>query len=185
MLAVAAVVKGGCRILQYRNKMASSSLRRTQALALARYCKDMDVLLIVNDDIELAMEVGADGVHLGGSDGDWAAARTLIGPTRLLGASCYADLALARKAVAAGADYVAFGAVYPSTTKPAATRVSLQVLAQACRELPCPVAAIGGITLANASAVMATGVSLLAVISDVFERPDIALQASEFQSLFV
>jgi thiamine-phosphate pyrophosphorylase len=184
LVAVAAAVSGGCRIVQYRNKTASATLRREQAAALASFCKASAVCLIINDDVELALAVNAGGVHLGGDDGDLAAARARLGSQRLLGASCYADLHRARKAVCAGADYVAFGAVYPSPTKPAACRASFELLREARRELDCPIVAIGGITIDNSAPIVASGADMLAVITDLFECPDIANRARQFQSVF-
>jgi thiamine-phosphate pyrophosphorylase len=184
LAAAVAACAGGCRWLQYRNKSAPPDLRRIQAAALASFCRDSGMQLIVNDDLELALAVDAAGVHLGGEDGDLTMARERLGPRRLLGASCYADLGRAQRAVAAGADYVAFGAVYASPTKPAASRASLDLLRQARREIERPIAAIGGITADNAAPVIAAGADLLAVISDLFEHPDIAQRAGKFQSLF-
>lgn len=184
LVAVGAALKGGCRIVQYRNKRAVDAVRREQAAALAALCRMSGASLIINDDVGLALAVDAAGVHLGVADGDLALARARLGPKRLLGASCYADLDLARKAVAAGADYVAFGAVYPSPTKPAATRASLDLLRDARRELDCPVAAIGGITVDNSGSVVAAGADMLAVITDLFDCPDIASRAAQFQKVF-
>ena len=184
LLYAGAVYQGGGRILQYRNKKANADLKNTQAAVLAKFCKTIGLSLIINDDVDLALAVNADGVHLGGSDGDLIAARQRMGSQRLLGASCYANLAAAQQAVAAGVDYVAFGAIYPSASKPDARRASLNFLATARRDLSCPIAAIGGITLLNAPPVLAAGADLLAVITDLSEAPDLALRASEFQSLF-
>jgi thiamine-phosphate pyrophosphorylase len=147
-----------------------------------RLCREFSVPVIVNDDVELALEVEADGVHLGRDDGDLAAARRRLGK-RLLGASCYNDLSLARAAVAAGADYVAFGSVFASTTKPAAVRAPLTLFKEASG-LGVPLAAIGGITLENAAALVAAGASLLAVISDLFDAPDIRARARQYGKLF-
>jgi thiamine-phosphate pyrophosphorylase len=129
------------------------------------------VPLIINDDLALALAIGADGVHLGRDDGDPAEARRALGPGRILGVSCYDEWARAEAGAAAGVDYLAFGAVYPSPTKPHAPRAGLELLARAKRELGLPVAAIGGITLDNAPPLIAAGASLLAVISDVFSAP--------------
>ena len=135
---------------------------------------------IVNDDVELALAVRADGVHLGREDGDLAAARARL-PGRLLGASCYDRPELARRAVAAGADYVAFGSVFPSPTKPAADRAPLALFAL---ELGVPKVAIGGITLENAPQVLAAGADCVAVITDLFDAPDVAARARAYGRLF-
>lgn len=180
---VGQVLAGGCRYVQYRDKTADAVLRSERALALNQLCRTHGAALLINDDVALALAVDAAGVHLGRDDGDLVAARTALGPKRLLGASCYADLALAERAVACGADYVAFGAVYGSPTKPQAVQAPLALLGQA-RRLGRPVCAIGGITLARAPEVLAAGADLLAVITDVFAAPDIAVRASAFNALF-
>src|SRR5512145_2352415 len=115
---VEAALAGGCRLLQYRDKLSDMPERVARASALRQLTRRFGARLLINDDLALAMLIGADGVHLGQEDGNLVAARAILGPTRLLGASCYADFVCARQAVAAGADYVAFGAVYPSPTKP-------------------------------------------------------------------
>ena len=154
------------------------------AHTLGALCRRYGTGFIVNDDLALALRVDADGVHLGGSDGDLIAARQVLGPGKLLGASCYADFELARAAVAAGADYVAFGAVYPSPTKPQALRAPLELFTRCRSELRIPACAIGGITLDKAPALIAAGADLLAVITDLFAAPDIESRARAFQHLF-
>ena len=181
---VEAALRGGARLLQYRDKQSTPAQREAMAPVLCALCRRYGTGFIVNDDLALALRIDADGVHLGGSDGDLATARQALGPGKLLGASCYADFELARAAVAAGADYVAFGAVYPSPTKPQAVRAPLDLLARCRTELKIPACAIGGITLANASPVVAAGADLLAVITDLFAAPDIESQARAFQHLF-
>lgn len=181
---VEAALRGGIRLLQYRDKQRSSSGREEMALALCALCRRYGTGFIVNDDLALALRVDADGVHLGGNDGDLVAARKALVRGKLLGASCYADFELARAAVAAGADYVAFGAVYPSPTKPQAVRAPLGLFARSRAELHIPACAIGGITLDNASPLVAAGADLLAVITDLFGAPDIETRASNFQQLF-
>ena len=134
-------------LLQYRNKAAGPELRRRQALALAEACARAGVPLVVNDDWRLALEVGAPGAHLGEDDGDLRLARREA-PGLWLGASCYDQLERARQAVAAGADYVAFGAFFPSGTKPGARRASPGLLRDSAA-LGCTRVAIGGITPDN------------------------------------
>ena len=184
---VDAVLRGGARLVQYRDKTHDDAQRLEIASALRALCHRYGARLIVNDDVALALAVDADGVHLGAHDGDLAQARRALGPGRLLGASCYADFALARHAQAAGADYVAFGAVYPSPTKPYAVRAPLSLFAR-CRaelaDLDIVSCAIGGITLGNAPAVVGAGAGLIAVISDLFTAPDIGARAAQFCQLY-
>jgi thiamine-phosphate pyrophosphorylase len=172
----------GWAALQYRNKLAGAAQRAVEARALAELCTNYGVPLIVNDDVELALASGADGAHLGAHDGDLAQARGRLG-TRLLGASCYDRLDLARRAVAAGADYVAFGSVFPSPTKPGAVRAPLALFAQA-RALGVPLVAIGGITLENSAEIIRAGADCVAVISALFDAPDPAARARALTELF-
>ena len=177
--SVAQALEGGIAMLQYRRK---GGQQIDEANTLARMCRERDVLFIVNDDIALALACGADGVHLGRDDGELVAARTRLGG-KLLGASCYDSLAAARAAVAAGADYVAFGSVFPSPTKPAAVRAPLALFGEA-RALGVPLVAIGGITLQNAPQLLAAGADSVAVVSDLFEAPAIAERARAYGMLF-
>ena len=173
-------LKAGVALLQYRNKAISKDKRLLQAKQLAPLARGYGVPFIVNDDVEIALAVGANGAHLGKDDGELAAARAKL-PGKILGASCYADLDKARAAVRAGADYVAFGSVFPSPTKPDAVRAPLSLFGHA---LGVPLCAIGGITIENAPQLVAAGASLLAVISDLFEAPDIAARAGQYRRLF-
>ncbi|QID16903.1 thiamine phosphate synthase [Nitrogeniibacter mangrovi] len=170
-------------VLQYRNKTLDAAGRRTQAEALLRRCRGAGVPFIVNDDLELALAIDADGVHVGRDDGDVAALRARLGAQRLLGVSCYNEWSRAEAAVAAGADCVAFGAMFPSTTKPGAVPAAPELLTRA-RALGVGVVAIGGITLENAPALVAAGAHQLAVISDVFEAPDPCARARAYAALF-
>lgn len=184
---VAKLHAGGGRWLQYRNKAASPSLRKTQAAQLAEFCKLCGMQLIINDDLDLAISVGADGVHLGGDDcalSDLQAARRRLGPERVLGVSCYDEVDRAVAAAAAGADYVAMGAMFASRTKPEARHASLDLLREAKVRTNIALVAIGGITLANAPQVIQAGADMLAVITDLFDAPDIAIRAQEYQQLF-
>jgi len=173
---VRAALEGGIALLQYRNKSGT----REEVKTIARLARDHRVPLIVNDDVELALAVDADGAHLGRDDGDFSVARKKL-KGRILGASCYDRLDLARAAVAAGADYVAFGSVFASPTKPGAVRAPLSLFKN---DLGVPKCAIGGVTLANAPQVIAAGADLLAVISDVFDAPDIAARCRAYGRLF-
>jgi len=177
-------LQGGVRLLQYRNKTAAAPLRREQATRLLALCRKFGAKLIINDDLVLALAIGADGAHLGREDGDLAAARLALGPDKLLGVSCYDDLSRAREAARSGADYVAFGSFFASSTKPGAVRASLDLLLQARAELDLPIAAIGGINVANAPQLIAHGADLLAVITDLFEAPDIGARVAAYDALF-
>ena len=174
------VLKAGVAMLQYRNKALSKDKRLLQARELAPLARGYGVPFIVNDDLDIALTVAANGVHIGKDDSDLAAARAQL-PGKILGASCYDNLDKARAAVRAGADYVAFGSVYPSPTKPDAVRAPLALFRH---DLGVPRCAIGGITLENAAALVAAGASLLAVISDVFDAPDIGARAAAYRKLF-
>jgi thiamine-phosphate pyrophosphorylase len=173
-------LKAGVVMLQYRNKMISKDKRLLQAKALAPLARGYGVPFIVNDDVEIALVVGANGVHLGKDDGDLALARSKL-PGKILGASCYDSLDNARAAIRAGADYIAFGSVFPSPTKPEAVRAPLSLFKN---DLGVPLCAIGGVTLDNAPTLIAAGASLLAVLSDLFDAPDIGERAAAYRKLF-
>ena len=175
-------LEGGLALLQYRNKTASRKVRLMQAARIAELARRHGVPLIVNDDVELALRIDAHGVHLGRDDGDLASARRQL-PGRILGVSCYDRLELAQAALAAGADYVAFGSVYASGTKPGAVRAPLSLFG-AARALGVPLCAIGGITAENAPQLVAAGADLLAVIVDLFDAPDIAERARQYAKVF-
>lgn len=167
-------------LLQLRDKSADPARRLRLAQALAERCRAAGTGLIINDDLPLALAVDAAGVHLGADDGDLAAARAALDARRpglILGASCYAELGRAERA-APFADYLAFGAVYPSPTKPHAVTAPLELFA-AARPLAKPLCAIGGITAANAAPVLAAGADLLAVVSEIFGATDHDRQASD------
>lgn len=184
LLRVRAALTGGARVLQYRNKTASPALRSIQARALQQLCVEFSVPLIINDHLDLALAVDAAGLHLGGDDGDIAAARAQLGPGKLLGASCYDRIELAQKAVAAGADHIAFGSFFASGVKPDAVRPPLDLIRRAKNEFRLPVVAIGGITPQNAPQLIDAGVDAVAVISAIFTAPDVAAAAREFLTLF-
>ncbi len=184
---VESALKGGVKWVQYRNKLAPPPLRRAQAAELLRICRAHGAKLIINDDVWLAVEIGADGAHLGRDDipgGGLSTARNALGSKRILGVSCYDDPEIAAAAVAAGADYIAVGCVFASVSKPQATRASLEVLTEMKKRFKVPVVAIGGITVKNAPQVLATGADMVAVLSDLFDAMDIKSQAEKFQKLF-
>ena len=179
-----AVLAGRPALLQYRNKGADAGLRREQAQALRDACRVAGVPFIVNDDLALALEIDADGAHLGREDGPPAEARAALGAQRILGLTCYADWSRATAGAAVGADYIAFGAMFPSMTKPHAPPAPFALIGRAQRELGLPVAAIGGITLERAPQVIAAGADLLAVVGDVFGATDPAARALAYGDLF-
>ena len=181
---VRAALDGGTRVVQYRNKSTDRALRRYQASALYALCCAHHAALIVNDDVELALEIDAHGVHLGREDGSIKAARARLGPNKLLGASCYRSLENAELAIAEGADHIAFGSFFVSTVKPGAVRSTPSILTEARQKFGVPVVAIGGITLDNAPALITAGADSVAVITALFGAPDIARAAREFNALF-
>ncbi|MDR2014410.1 MAG: thiamine phosphate synthase [Azoarcus sp.] len=184
----ARVLAGYPALLQYRNKSACPMLRREQALRLLALCRAAGTPLIINDDLELAVEIAADGVHLGRDDGDVATARRMLdalGPGRIVGVSCYDEWERAEEGATAGADYVAFGAMFGSATKPEAPLAPFSLLARARRELKpdVTIVAIGGITLDNAGLLFKAGADLVAVVSDVFGAVDPGARAAAYLTL--
>jgi thiamine-phosphate pyrophosphorylase len=165
---VAAALRAGVRLVQYRNKSAPAERRAAQAQALAAMCRSFGAGLIVNDDPKLAVLCGARGVHLGAGDPAAAQARQVLGPEALIGVSCYSSVERAVRAQAEGADYVAFGSFFPSTTKPEAAPASLSLLSQARAAVALPVVAIGGITVRNAARVIEAGADAVAVSNALF-----------------
>ena len=175
---------GGCRVIQYRDKRPDSEVRRTLARQLLAVCHAHDASLLINDDLALAEEIGADGVHLGKDDPDPGAARKRLGEGAIIGVSCYNRLELAREAAALGIDYVAFGRFFPSQTKPQAVQAELELLRQARAALDLPLVAIGGITPENGAPLIAAGADMLAVIQGVFGQPDIEDASRRLSTLF-
>lgn len=175
---------GGARIVQYRSKSKDAALRYVQAALLLALCRQAGIPLVVNDDVDLALAIGADGLHLGRGDGDIGTARAKLGKERLLGASCYDQLQLGVAALNQGADYVAFGSAFSSSTKPGAVRAPLRLYHEAKVRLKLPIVAIGGITLGNAALLIDAGVDAVAVISALFDTPDIEAVARQFSNLF-
>lgn len=181
---VDAALRGGAGVIQYRSKSIADSLRRSQAREIANLCRLRNALFIVNDSVELACEVDADGVHLGRDDGGVLAARMMLGPGKLIGVSCYNEIGRARDAVSQGADYVAFGSFFSSSTKPQALRAGTELLQAAAAEITLPVVAIGGITEDNAGGLIAAGADAVAVVSALFDAIDVEAQARRFARLF-
>lgn len=175
---------GGVQLVQYRHKTATPALRQHQASALLTLCRAAGVPLIINDHVSLAQALDADGVHVGQQDSAVAEARALLGPDKIVGASCYNQLALAHQAQAAGASYAAFGACYPSPTKPHAPRATAALFTQARQSVRLPLVAIGGLTADNALPLLQAGADALAVITDVFQANEPAARCQTYQALF-
>lgn len=183
-LQVEQAIQGGARVIQYRDKQATAAQRRQRATALLVLCRSLRVPLLINDDLELAATIGADGVHLGEHDGTAAQARARLGPQALIGVSCYDRLQRAEQAQAEGASYVAFGRFFASHSKPAARQAPPELLTEARRRLALPVVAIGGITPHNGAALVRAGANLLAVIHGVFCTSDSQRAAAQYAALF-
>ena len=175
---------GGARLIQYRNKTADTALRFEQARSVASLCRKFHVPLIVNDHLELAMEINADGVHLGREDASIIEARRKLGNKKIVGASCYNRLEHALEAERQGADYVAFGAFFASATKPGAAAASMDLLRHARATLHVPIVAIGGITPSTAVELIHEGADAVAVSHGLFGAPNIQSAAESFAGLF-
>ena len=180
---VAAAVANGVRAVQYRDKSSDHSRRRRDVEALLAVCRPHGVPLIVNDDVELALATGADGVHLGRDDEGLTAARTRLGAGAIIGVSCYNEADRALTAARNGADYVAFGSFFPSVTKPGAVRATTELVAGVRPHIEAPIVAIGGITADNAPPLLESGVDLLAVVNAIFGAADIGLAARRLARL--
>ncbi len=181
---VAAAIRGGARMIQYRDKGKDQTRRIREAASLLSICRASRTPLIINDDLALAEAVGADGIHLGRDDVPLSLARERLGPSAIIGVSCYNRLERARRAASDGADYVAFGRFFPSHTKPEAVAADMDLLHQARAEISLPLVAIGGITPENGSLLVRAGADMLAVIRGVFGHRDIAAAARRFSRLF-
>jgi thiamine-phosphate pyrophosphorylase len=177
-------LKAGAALVQYRNKTAAPELRQEQAAALFALCRRHKRPMIINDHVELCLQLDADGVHVGGTDAPVAAVRASLGPAKIVGASCYGQLALARAAENAGASYVAFGGFYPSKVKVYEVSTPLEIVAEAKAGLKVPVVVIGGMTAENARPLVALGADMVAAISSVYVAPDADAAATAFVRLF-
>jgi len=178
-------IAGGARLVQYRNKGEDSLQRLREAQALLAVCHSAGVPLIVNDDLELAARIGADGVHLGKDDANPREARRRLGPRAIIGVSCYDRLEDALRAQKVGADYAAFGRFFPSSTKPLAVQATPALLSRARERLTLPLVAIGGVTPENGRLLISAGADMLAVVDAVFGQPDIRAAAAAFNNLFL
>lgn len=177
-------LRGGAALVQYRHKTASPQLRREQAAALQALCREHGKPFIINDHVELCIELDADGIHVGGTDASVAEVRAVVGPGRIVGASCYGTLQLARDAYAAGASYVAFGGFYPSRVKKYDMKTPPEIVSQAKAEIPLPSVVIGGMTQDNCTPLVALGADMVAVISSVYMTDDPESAARGFAVLF-
>ncbi|MCW8931233.1 MAG: thiamine phosphate synthase [Gammaproteobacteria bacterium] len=183
--SIESAILGGARIIQYRNKFASDSQKHQEASQLSLLCKQHNVCFIINDDPQLALAVNADGVHVGKEDGKIIDARKQLGSQAIIGVSCYNQFENAQKAVAQGADYVAFGRFFPSKTKPDAVQADLNLLEQATQQLSVPIVAIGGIKRDNAHELIKRGADSIAVINDLFhDEQEIYNTALIYQGFF-
>ncbi|MAR91426.1 MAG: thiamine phosphate synthase [Pseudomonadota bacterium] len=181
---VQGALRGGARVIQYRDKSNAPAIRLQMARQLRELTHSHGALLIINDDLELCLQCGADGVHLGQDDMPLREARQQLGRSHILGATCHGSLALAESALSAGANYLAFGRFFPSRTKPDAKPAQLQELAPFIANCPVPTVAIGGITLNNAGPLLDAGFQMLAVVADLFGHDDVEAQSRRYVGLF-
>jgi len=182
--AMTSALQGGCKIIQYRDKSDDREKRLQQATRLQALCTQHNAICIINDDIALAKAINADGIHLGKDDASISQAKKILGENCIIGISCYDDLVLAREAEENHADYVAFGAMFSSPTKPEAKQAGPQLIAEAKKQLHIPVCAIGGITEKNITQVAAQGADMAAVISSLFSSENIKATAGTLAQNF-
>ena len=177
-------IQGGAGIVQYRNKTKQTAIKEMTARSLLELCREHRVPLLINDDVELAANIGADGVHLGQTDTRLSDARQRLGAGAIIGITCHASLELATQAQQQGASYVAFGRFFSSQTKPDASPANIDLLRYAKKQLSIPICAIGGITTDNATTLIDAGADLLAVIHGVFGQDDIQKAAQSYAKLW-
>jgi thiamine-phosphate pyrophosphorylase len=177
-------IEGGAFMVQYRSKIQDRDVKMQQCAAILRLCREYEIPCIVNDDVEMCRVLDADGVHLGEEDDNIAEVRRILGEDAIIGSSCYDQLNRANEVQKEGATYVAFGAVFPTTTKPHAPRATLALLREAKSQIQIPVVAIGGITVNNAHEVIETGVDAIAVITSLYESNAIKETAETFSRMF-
>lgn len=181
---VAAALKGGCKLVQYRDKSTDSARRLSEAKTLLALCHQHQAQLIINDDVALAKEVGADGVHLGQGDTNPVAARIILGNRAIIGVTCHDSLELAQQGIKDSANYIAFGRFFSSSTKPDARPAPIALIKEARKEFSnTPIVVIGGITLNNGKQLLDAGADMLAVCHSLFAADDIAAQARKFIEL--
>ena len=177
-------IEGGVFMVQYRSKILNRDVKMQQCAAILRLCREYEIPCIVNDDVDMCRILEADGVHLGEKDDNIAEVRHILGEDAIIGSSCYDQLNRAKSAQKEGASYVAFGAMFPTSTKPNAPRATLALLKEAKREIQIPIVAIGGITVNNAHDVIKTGIDAIAVITSLYEAKTIKETAETFAKMF-
>ena len=177
-------IEGGAFMVQYRSKIQDRDVKMQQCAAILRLCREYEIPCIVNDDVEMCRVLEADGVHLGEKDDNIAEVRHILGEDAIIGSSCYDQLDRAKSAQKEGASYVAFGAMFPTSTKPNAPRATLALLKEAKREIQIPIVAIGGITVNNAHDVIKTGIDAIAVINSLYEAKSIKETAETLSKMF-
>jgi thiamine-phosphate pyrophosphorylase len=177
-------IEGGAFMVQYRSKIEDRDAKMQQCAAILRLCREYEIPCIVNDDVDMCRVLEADGVHLGEKDDNIAEVRHILGEDAIIGSSCYNQIERARQAQKEGASYVAFGAIFPTSTKPQAPRATLELLKEAKREIQIPIVAIGGITVNNAHDVTKTGIDAIAVITSLYEAKTIKETAETFSKMF-
>ena len=177
-------IEGGAFMVQYRSKIQDRDVKMQQCAAILRLCREYKIPCIVNDDVDMCRVLEADGVHLGENDHNIAEVRSILGEYAIIGSSCYDQLNRANEAQKEGASYVAFGAMYPTSTKPNAPRASLALLREAKSQIQIPIVAIGGITMNNAHDVIETGIDAIAVINSLYESNSIKETAETFSHMF-
>jgi len=177
-------IEGGARLVQYRNKTNQAAIKEMTARSLLELCRDHRVPLLINDDVELAVNIGADGVHLGQADIKLSEARRRLGAGAIIGITCHASLAFAIQAQQHGASYIAFGRFFASQTKPNASSANIELLQQAKQQLSIPLCAIGGINIDNATPLIDAGADLLAIIHGVFGQDNIQQAAQRYTKLW-
>ena len=177
-------IEGGAFMVQYRSKILNRDVKMQQCAAILRLCREYEIPCIVNDDVDMCRILEADGVHLGEKDDNIAEVRHILGENAIIGSSCYDQLDRAKSAQKEGASYVAFGAMFPTSTKPNAPRATLELLREAKREIQIPIVAIGGITVNNAHDVIKTGIDAIAVITSLYEAKTIKETAETFAKMF-
>ena len=177
-------IEGGAFMVQYRSKIQDRDVKMQQCAAILRLCREYEIPCIVNDDVDMCRILEADGVHLGEKDDNIAEVRHILGEDAIIGSSCYDQLNRAKSAQKEGASYVAFGAMFPTSTKPNAPRATLELLKKAKREIQIPIVAIGGITVNNAHDVIKTGIDAIAVITSLYEAKSIKETAETLSKMF-
>jgi len=177
-------IEGGAFMVQYRSKILNRDVKMQQCAAILSLCREYEIPCIVNDDVDMCRILEADGVHLGEKDDNIAEVRHMLGEDAIIGSSCYDQLDRAKTAQKEGASYVAFGAMFATSTKPNAPRATLALLKEAKREIQIPIVAIGGITVNNAHDVIKTGIDAIAVITSLYEAKSIKETAETLSKMF-